>query len=385
MLQPTHVSSLMVNRLTTSSESQRACQEATPPLPPSWWQRSASFWAGFDELGAYGQVNGQWRWLLSFSNVVSPAPTQPLYSVVSALQQNWQPLAGHFNPNINADEIALFDGNGNWYIDYNHTNNVGGTGTLVVSDGLQGVGVVGNFDGSGHIEFATYQASKELWTFDLNPFGVHNIVTLQWGFSTGVPAAADMNGDGVTDIGLFVPQTGGDDGPFAPAGWYWLVFQGTPTVGTINTLAHAFNPSPFSNDLYFTFGNGQSLPLVGHWDPQLPTPTSPVTPTPTPTPGLSTPPAQSAPGDSTVTPPLAPTPTSATISLTTASAATPTPTATPTATPTHIKDKHKVVHRPKHKVVHRPEHKVTAVHKSDGVTPISRKPPTFLGRSARNQ
>ena len=110
---------------------------------------------GFDELGAYGQVNGQWRWLLTFNNVA-----QPDYSVVSTLQMNATPVAGRFNPNINADEIALFDGNGNWYIDYNHTNNVGGPGTVEVSDGLQGIPVVGDFDGSGHIEFATYQPNS---------------------------------------------------------------------------------------------------------------------------------------------------------------------------------------------------------------------------------
>jgi hypothetical protein len=325
--------------------------------------------SGFDELGAYGQVNGQWRWLLTFNNVA-----QPDYSVVSTLQQNWQPVAGHFNPNINADEIALFDGNGNWYIDYNHTNNVGGPGTLVVSDGLQGTPVVGDFDGSGHIELATYQASRQLWTFDLNPFGVHNIVTLQWGFPNGVPVAADMNGDGVTDLGLYVPQTGSDDAGFQAAGWYWLVSQGTPSVGTVNTLAHAFNPTPFGSDLYFSFGNGNDLPLVGHWDPQLPTPTSTATPTPPPTatptppptPGLITPPAQSTTGNSTVTAPL-----------------------TPTPTPTKHKHsavvkKHKLVHSPKHEVVHRLKHKLTAVHKTDAATHISRKPPTFPGRWAKN-
>jgi hypothetical protein len=218
--------------------------------------------------------------------------------------------------------------------------------------------------------------------------GPHNIVTLQWGFSNGVPVAADMNGDGVTDIGLYVPQAGSDDTDFQAAGWYWLVSQGTPTPGggTINTLQHAFNPAPFGTDLYFTFGNGQDLPLVGHWDPQLPTQAStlPATPAPTPTPVLTTTPVQSAPESSTATP--TPTPTSTSISLTTASAGTltpaPTPTPAPAPAPTPTKDKHTALEK-KHKLDHRPKHNLTVVHKTDGATPISRKPPTFLGRRAK--
>jgi hypothetical protein len=266
---------------------------------------------GFDELGAYGQVNGQWRWLLSFNGV-----TGAEYSVVSDLQMNAIPVAGQFNPNVNADEIALFN-NGTWYIDYDHTNNVGGPGTVVVNDGLQGIPVVGDFDGSGHIEFATYQPNTGIWTFDLNPFGVHDIVTLQFGFPNNinaVPVAADMNGSGVTDIGLYVPQIpGGPDAGYQPAGWYWLVSTGTPVVGTIDTLNHPFNPTPLGNDLYYSFGDGFDLPLVGHWDPPLlppsttttptPTPTSTTAPTPaptpTPTPALITQTVEFAPGNST--------------------------------------------------------------------------------------
>jgi hypothetical protein len=195
---------------------------------------------------------------------------------------------------------------------------------VVVSDGLEGIPVVGDFDGSGHIEFATYQPSSELWTFDLNPFGVQDIVTLQWGFppnkdTTVVPVAADLNGDGVTDIGLYVPSTGSPSQgsqtttSFQAADWYWLVSQGTPVVGTINTLGHAFNPTPFGSDLHYTFGNGNELPLVGHWGHQVPksTPTLTLTPTPTLT--------------------LTPTPTP-----TATPAPTPTPTPTPSPTPSPV-------------------------------------------------
>ncbi len=114
--------------------------------------------------------------------------------------------------------------------------------------------------------------------------------------------AADLNGSGVTDIGLYVPQTGSNSSgsqtttSFQAADWYWLVSTGTPVVGTVNTLNHAFNPSPFGNDLYYSFGNGNDFPLVGHWDPQLPAPTptpapapAPPTPTATPTAGHITP------------------------------------------------------------------------------------------------
>ena len=223
---------------------------------------------GFDELGAYGQVNGQFRWLLSFSGVDSQQ-----YSVVSGLQINGLPVAGKFNPNINADEIGLFDGSGNWYIDFNHTNNITGS-SLVLHTNMRGYPVVGDFDGSGNISLATYQPDTNTWQFDLDALTAHPVfTTLQWGFP-GVlerPVAADMNGDGVTDIGLFVPVSL-DSSKTPGANWYFLVSQGTPVTGTINTLNHAFNPQPFGSDLYYTFGNGYFQPLVGIWDPPTPTP-----------------------------------------------------------------------------------------------------------------
>src|SRR5207253_6275926 len=78
------------------------------------------------------------------------------------------------------------------------------------------------------------------------------------------PIAADMNHDGITDIGLFVPTS--VKGASAPAGdWYFLESPGpgalpgfipspaSPFLGTLNALNHPFNPAPFTQDHFDNF------------------------------------------------------------------------------------------------------------------------------------
>jgi hypothetical protein len=217
---------------------------------------------GFQTLGAYGFTGGAFRWILSFTGQASAD-----YSVVSGLQINGLPVAGRFNPALaNTDEIALFDGHGNWYIDFYHTNNLG-SGTVTVSDGLTGYPVVGDFTGDGNIDLATYQPDTQTWEFDIDALTSHHFTTsLSWGFPAiqARPVAADMNRDGLTDIGLFVPVS--LDSKVNPgANWYFLVSQnGAPAY------AHAFNPSPNTNDQFYSFGPGFDLPIVGIWDPPAP-------------------------------------------------------------------------------------------------------------------
>src|SRR5262249_25359866 len=158
---------------------------------------------GFDKLGAYGKVNGQFRWLLDLTG-----DGQPDLSVVSGLQVNGLPIAGNFNPTHPGQEIGLFDGT-TWYLDTNGNNNLeAGDGT--VSDGLRGYPIAGDFDGAGKTDLATYQPDTNTFQFDLAANGLGQTdATISFGFP-GVmdrPVAADMNGDGVTDIGLFVPTS----------------------------------------------------------------------------------------------------------------------------------------------------------------------------------
>jgi len=248
---------------------------------------------GFDELGAYGYTNGHFRFLLAYTGV--NGDTTNVLTIVPSLQINGYPVAYDFNSSIpgRPDEIALFDGHGNWYIDYGHTNNIS-SGSLVIHDGLTGYPVVGNFDGRKNadgtpaFEFATYQPDTETWEFDLTPLTNPGITTtLHWGFP-GVlarPVAANMNQNpnGIDSIGLFVP-TSLNPAINPGAYWYFLVSDPriAPIVGTINTLNHPFDPTPEdgSSDLFYYFGNGFFEPIVGLWDPPMPAATIVFKPTP---------------------------------------------------------------------------------------------------------
>jgi hypothetical protein len=73
-----------------------------------------------------------------------------------------------------------------------------------------------------------------------------------------------MDQDGITDIGLWVPSSPGQN-----ASWYFLVSNGTPIFRRNASPDHIFAPAPLGNDLFFSFGNNFAIPLVGNFDPPL--------------------------------------------------------------------------------------------------------------------
>ncbi|HEV3339503.1 MAG TPA: DUF4214 domain-containing protein, partial [Pirellulales bacterium] len=79
--------------------------------------------------------------------------------------------------------------------------------------------------------------------------------------------AADMDQDGITDIGFYVPA--GNAGQTGE--WYWLISHdpnGTSRMpGSVNTLSHPFDPAPLGSDLFAQFGSADALPIVGLFDP----------------------------------------------------------------------------------------------------------------------
>src|SRR4029077_20085344 len=115
-----------------------------------------------------------------------------------------------------------------------------------------------------------------------------------------IPVAADMDQDGVTDIGLWVPGKTGvnpadsshyyflisNDLPVPPGGTSPIALDSLPAATDLSLppdlLNHPFSPTPLSMtprtinginlptaDIYANWGDAFSNPVVGNWDPPM--------------------------------------------------------------------------------------------------------------------
>ena len=254
---------------------------------------------GFDKLGAYGSVGsgftGPFRWIIDYDNDGVPDINQ-----VDPRNINAVPVAGNFDGfAVNGDEIAVFTGDqspitGNpsrtWYFDTNHDYLLD---TSVATPQLIGYPIVGDFDGDGFDDLGAWADDK--FTFLLTNgvdkawLGAGAIFrTIDFGFA-GLrerPVAADMDQDGIDDIGVWVPDRSGVT-PGEGSEWFFLISNDPMNVnqvnGDVNTLRHAFEPIPFGKDVYVRYGDEFAIPIVGNFDPP-----AAVNTTPKPIPGAFT-------------------------------------------------------------------------------------------------
>ncbi len=246
--------------------------------------------SGFDKIAAYGAFLGTYQFFLDTDDdgVGNHVGTM-------AYQVNAIPVAGNFfnsAADIAAvaaglrprDEIGAFDGQ-NWYLDVNGNNRID-LGERFPTN-MRGIPVVGDFNGDGKDDLATFNNDTGDFQFNLDATD-GNVSTIDFvatnffgnfGFSGfgEKPVAGDFNLDGTDDIVLYVPHQEGQL-PKQSGEFHFLIsddltpFPLNPRNAANtdpNSLFNSFSPAPLGNDLISQFGDDIALPLFGNFDPPI--------------------------------------------------------------------------------------------------------------------
>jgi hypothetical protein len=235
---------------------------------------------GFAKLAAYGKLGVNFRWLIDDNN--DGVPDLVLTNPVAL---NGLPAAGDFDGDAaNGDEVALKVGN-IWYLDTDHSLTVDDSEKLAASN-MVGYPIVGDFDGDGIDDLGA--RTDDVFSLNLSTLGpIDGVTDVQFKMAMnsafiGVqerPIAADFDGDGIDDIGLWVPRHSAGT-PLATGEWYILVSAGRPIYDPANPDTDRirldpqnggnivdFAPVPFGADEFAVLGSDFALPVVGNFDP----------------------------------------------------------------------------------------------------------------------
>ena len=172
-------------------------------------------------------------------------------------------MAGDFAPNHPGDEIGLYDGK-NWYLDTVGDNQL----HTKIASNMPGYPIVGDFNGDGSDDLATFDNGKNIFYFDLNRDGIADdslAVTGPFNGYTDLPVAGDYNLDGIDDLGIWVPNHEGSPTPNISE-WYFLISDHTGQQYPHNVFDQ-YAPTPLGNDVFAQFGDNFSLPIFGNFDP----------------------------------------------------------------------------------------------------------------------
>ncbi len=226
---------------------------------------------GFDKLAAYGRVGGAWRWMVDTDD-----DGVPNIVTTDNTGANGIPVAGNFDGNAaNGDEVGVYTGS-TWYFDTDQDYQL----DTPLSSNLIGYPVVGDFDGDGVDDLGTW--TDDRFMLDLSNPGVDGIIdgqvdiTFEFGFPgvREMPVAADMDGDGIDDLGLWVADRSGAT-PSETAEWYFFISAGQSIESRLVPkplgagFIVEFTPEPFGSDLFAQFGDDYALPVVGNFDPPV--------------------------------------------------------------------------------------------------------------------
>lgn len=237
---------------------------------------------GYDKLAAYGIVGGQYRWLIDFTGLLGEFT---VFTEPAGFNGTGTPIAGDFDGNPdNGDEIGLFTGT-QWIFDTDRDFLL--SDEVRLSTPLRGLPVVGDFDGDGMDDLATWDATTNTFYISATNSGggpTNPIQTFSFRIGNGFPflgarerpVAGDLDGDGLDELGLFVPDRSGI--PVQEAAEWYLFSSIAPDGNSVGVLNRDFRsefgfnvvdfvPKPFGHDIFAQFGDEFALPIVGNFDP----------------------------------------------------------------------------------------------------------------------
>ena len=214
---------------------------------------------GLNTLAAYGKdTTGQYRWLFENAN----GTTTTVYNPV---QINGLPVAGNFfGDSGTGDGLGIFTGS-QWYLYSLNLVNGAPSVQLVntVNWPASGLPVVGDFDGDGLPDLATYNANTGTFSVAFGSDGYASIgatATIQFPGVRARPVAADVDGsvnsttgDNIDSLGVWVPDLNGTPSTTKPADWYFLEADDVPLAGR----TAAFNVA------HYQFGSSIGEPFTG--------------------------------------------------------------------------------------------------------------------------
>jgi len=227
--------------------------------------------SGFDQIAAYRRHASGFEWLMTDDRFAlqPPRPTNGGIGI---------PVSGEFNGNpLDGDEVGIFTGT-HWRLDTSRPKDYQLDTT--VASGMRGLPVVGNFDGFEGDDLGVYDPNANKFHLSLDSGkngGVRNGgITTSFSLGAGLPffgirerpVAADMDGDGIDDLGLWVPDRNSVS-PTDSAEWYFFVSGGESLAQRIQGSTMHFRPGLFGNDIFARLGDQFALPLVGNFDPPV--------------------------------------------------------------------------------------------------------------------
>jgi hypothetical protein len=222
---------------------------------------------GVSDLAVYEVVGGLGLWSLQFTGGGAPITGRVFGDAASV------PVRGDFNGDGSWD-MAVYRSNGWWYV----STDLGFTGSAYPFGDANSIPAPGDYDGDGITDLAVYQRLPGPPFYQAGQWFIFSLAkgflpSVQWGDVGYIPAPADYDGDGTTDVAVYNPTTGVwyvlYSGGAAPAMFIWGNSACDPLANDVDgdgskefTVYHYGSATPAEADWFMSSYLAPGIPFV---------------------------------------------------------------------------------------------------------------------------